>query len=133
MKTASVKISLFSLVAAALVAAPTFSQAQGQPKAATPPVAAPGAKFNRAPFHGKVSAVDTAAMTLTVGSQTISVTSDTKISKDNQPCTLSDLAVGDTVGGAYKKDAAGRLNATTIRVGEKELKKEKKKADEPAK
>ena len=139
MKTQTVKTILFSLVTSALVAVPTISRAEDKPKTDVPASAAApalAAKKNRAPFHGKVSAVDTAAMTLTVGAQTINVTSESKITKDNKPGTLSDIAVGDLVGGAYKKDESGKLNATTIRVGEKdpkELKKEKKKAAEPAK
>jgi hypothetical protein len=135
MKTQIIKTTLFSLVAAALVAVPASSQAQDKPKTEAPAAAAPAAKKNRAPFHGKVTAVDTAAMTLSVGEMTVSITSDTKIIKDNKPATLSEIAVGDVVGGAYKKDDAGKLNATTIRVSEKdkEPKKEKKKAGEPAK
>ena len=136
MKIPTIKIALFSLVTAALVAVPATSQAQDKPKTDAPAPAAPAAKKSRAPFHGKVSAVDTAAMTITVGSQTINITSETKIIKDEKPATLSEIAVGDTVGGAYKKNEAGKLNATTIHAtakDPKEPKKEKKKADEPAK
>jgi hypothetical protein len=142
MKIPTIKIALFSLVTAALVAVPATSQAQDKPKTAAPvpaapaAPAAPSAKKSRAPFHGKVSAIDSAAMTITIGTQTISITSDTKIIKDEKPATLSDITVGDTANGAYKKDDAGKLNATTIHVIAKnsaEPKKEKKKAGEPVK
>jgi hypothetical protein len=120
---------LFSLVVAALVALPSVSRAEDSTN--TPATAAPAAKKKGTPFHGKVAAVDAAAMTFTVGTLTIAVTSDTKITKDGTPATFSDLTVGATVGGSFKKDDAGKLNATTVRVGEK-APKEKKKKDAPA-
>jgi len=132
-----VKISLF---AAAIVAAPAFSRAQdmtNQAPAVTPaaPAAAPD-QTTPAPvkpkkqglvFKGTVSAVDTNAMTLTVETRTFDITSDTKITKSGEPATLSDIAVGDKVSGAYKKSEDGKLNATTVRDGKK-----KKDAAAPA-
>jgi hypothetical protein len=120
---------LFSIVAAALVALPSVSRAEASTN--TPPATAP-AKKHGAPFHGKVAAVDTAAATVTVGTLTINITSETKITKDGKPATLSDIVVGETVGGSYKKDDAGKLNAATLRVGEKAPKADKKKKDAPA-
>jgi hypothetical protein len=117
MKSHIAKITAFGLVAAALTLTPTISRAQDASTNA-PAQAAPK-KHGVLLFHGKVTAVDTGAETLTVGKLTINITSTTKISKDNQAITLSDIAVGDTVRGAYKKDAAGNLNATTIRDGVK--------------
>jgi hypothetical protein len=114
------QIALFSIVMAALVAVPAISRAQdttNQPAATTP---AP--KKQGLPFHGKVSAVDTTANTLTVGALTINVTSDTKITKDGQPATLADITVGANASGSYKKDAAGKLNATVIHIGAKKKK-----------
>jgi hypothetical protein len=61
--------------------------------------------------------VDTSAMSITVGEMTIGVTSETKIMKNGQPAMLSDLTVGDMAGGYYKKDDAGKMTATTIRIG----------------
>ena len=71
------------------------------------------------PFHGKLAAVDTKAMTLTVGKLTLQVTSDTKITKDGQPATLADGVVGEPVGGAYNKADDGKLNATVVHFGAK--------------
>ena len=135
MKKQAIKIALFSLVAAALVTVPFTSRAEDKPKTnAAPEHAAPAAKKNaRLPFHGNVAAVDTAAMTLTVGTLVLNVTSETKISKEGKPATLSELTVGESVGGSYKKDEAGKLTAAIIHTTEKAPKKEKPTKPEPAK
>jgi len=122
MKNNIAKITLFSLIAAALVAVPAVSRAEDS--TSTPAAAAPTPKkHGGTPIHGKVAAVDAAAMTFTVGTTTVSVTSDTKITKDGQPATFSDITVGAAVAGSYKKDDAGKLTATSVRVGEKKKKK----------
>ena len=123
MKNNLVKIALLGLVTAAFVATPAISRAQDSTNA--PAATAP--KKGGLPFHGKLAAVDATAMTLTVGSLTINVTSETKITKDGKKATLADLVVGDTVGGSYKKDDAGKLTAVTIHDGI--VKKKKKAAD----
>lgn len=123
-------IALFSLIAAALIAAPSI-HAQDAAKPAKPEAgqdAHAGKKKGVTPLHGKVAAVDTTAMTVTVGQSTVNVTSDTKITKDGKPATLSDITVGENVNIAYKKDDAGKMNATTIRIGEK-AKSDKKKTE----
>jgi hypothetical protein len=120
MKTNIAKTTLFALVTAALVAVPAISRAQDSTNMpADNAAAAAPKKHGTPPIHGKVAAVDTAAMTITIGESTINITSETKISKDGQPATLSDIVVGDTVSASYKKDDAGKLNATTIRDGKK--------------
>jgi hypothetical protein len=115
MKTSITKITLFSLIAAALVAVPAITRADDTSTNA--PAAAAPAKKHGMPFHGKIAAVDTSAMSITVGEMTIGVTSETKIMKNGQPAMLSDLTVGDMAGGYYKKDDAGKMTATTIRIG----------------
>jgi hypothetical protein len=67
---------------------------------------------------GKVSNVDTNAMTLTIGKHTFDITSETKITKNGQPAVLSDIATDDKVGVSYKK-SEGNLNAITINDGKK--------------
>jgi len=114
------QIALFSIVAAALIAVPVLSRAADSTPSA-PEQTAP-AKKHGGPFRGKVAAVDTTAMTLTVGTQTYNVTSDTKITKDGKPATLADLTVGTLVGGSYKKDG-DKLNALVIHAGERAKKK----------
>ena len=121
MKNNIIKTSLFSLVAAALLAVPVVSRAADATN--TPAATAPVPKKNGAlPFHGKVASVDATAMTFTVGTLTIAVTSTTKISMDGQPATFADITTGATVGGSYKKDAAGKLTAGSVRIGEKKKK-----------
>jgi Cu/Ag efflux protein CusF len=139
MKTSVLKITALSLFAAALVAAPASVRADETTNAPASGQEAP-AKPKRAtlPFHGKLSALDTNAMTMTVGTRTFEITSETKITKDNLPATLEDGVVGEMVGGAYKKSADGKLSATTVHFGLKsgeanaEGKKKKKAAVESA-
>ena len=122
MKKQIIKLTL-GLFATAIIAAPLLSRAQEN--GANPP-AAPGQTEPAKPkkheglvFMGKVTTVDAKAMTLTVGTRTFDVTSATKITKNGQPAVLGDIAVGDKVGGAYKKTDGGKLAATTINDGKK--------------
>lgn len=133
------QIALFAIVAAALVAAPAVVRAEDKP-AKKPEAAesgAPAKKKGVLPFHGKVSAVDTAAMTVTLTSQTFKISSETKILKQGKPATLADITVGEKITGQYKKDEAGTLNATVIHIGGKGDKGDKgegkKKADKTEK
>lgn len=119
------QIALFALVTAVLMAAPVAGHAEGKPAKNAPGVEA--TKKHSLPFNGKVAAVDATAMTVTVGSQTLNVTAETKIIKDGKPATLADITVGEPARGSYKKDDAGKLNAATISVGEKTPQGESKK------
>jgi hypothetical protein len=120
------KIAVLSLFAAALVAMPALSRAEGS---STNAPAAPGQtpaqpkKHGNPPFHGNLSAVDTKAMTFTVGTLTLQVTPDTKITKDGKSATLADGVVGEQVSGAYKKTDDGKLTAISIHFGAKVEKK----------
>jgi hypothetical protein len=122
MKRMIVKTALFSLLTAALIALPSVSRAQDQTASTNAP-AATATPAKKLPFHGKAAAVDTAAMTLTVGTLVINVTSETKITKNGKPATLDDIKVDDVVSGSYKKDDDGKLNASMIRDGIKKKKK----------
>jgi hypothetical protein len=87
------------------------------------PAAAPK-KNGTIPFHGAVTAVDKNAETFTIGkqtSQTYYITSSTKITNatNNAPATVSDITVGEMVGGVYTKDASGKMNARTLHIGTK--------------
>jgi hypothetical protein len=117
MKNSIAKLALFSLVAVSLIGSPAVSRAQ---EASTNAAAAkPAAKKNTLPFNGKISSLDASGATVTVGKLTLNVTSTTKITKDGSPAALSDLTVGEKITGSYKKDAAGKLNATVIHAGTK--------------
>jgi hypothetical protein len=117
MKRQILKIVTLSLFAAVFVAAPALSHAQDT--STNVPAASTPKHRHGAPFHGTVSMLDTNAMTLTVGKLTVQVTSETKITKDGEPATLADGVVGEMASGYYKKDADGKLNATTIHFGSK--------------
>jgi hypothetical protein len=123
-----VKFTTLGLLAAALIATPVWSRAQDA--ATNAPAAAPTVqkkKNGALPFHGKLSALDAAAGTFTVGTLNLSITSTTKISTNAVPATLADFKVGDNVSGAYKKTADGKLTATSLKLG---LGKKKKAAAE---
>ncbi len=116
-----IKSILFSLVAAALVAVPSMSQAQDSSTNA--PAAA-----KKISFHGKAAAVDAAAMTVTVGTNVIHITSETKIAKEGKPAMLSEIKEGDTVSGSYQKEENGKDDAVKLNDGMTKSPKKKKKA-----
>ena len=148
MKNTILKATAGALFAAALIGAPGISRAQdattNAPAPAMPPPAempdtnapalAPAPEMPAMPAtnstvkarkqrtslvaSGKVSAVDTNAMTLTVGKHTFDITSETRIMKNGQPAILSEVAVDDKVGVSYKK-SEGKLDAITINDGKK--------------
>jgi len=144
------KVTAASLMAVVIAAAPVALRAQEsatnapapapvqsvpavQPTPATQPVPPPHKpkKHDHSVFTGTLSDVDTSAMTLKVGSRTFEITSETKITKDGLPATLSDGVKGEPVSGTYKKDASGKLTAMSIHLGGKPdgEKKKKKKAN----
>lgn len=128
MKKHSLTIAVLSLLAAAVVALPVSAQAQDTTSTNAP--AKPATrhkKHDHSVFNGKLSAMDTNAMTLTVGKRTFAITSETKITKDGKPATLADGVVGETVAGAYKEDADGKLTATSIHFDAKSKSESKHK------
>lgn len=128
MKKAILKITIFSLFAAAFVAAPTFAHAQVTTNATA--ATATGKKAKKTAllnFSGKVTAVDTNAMTLTVGKHVIGINSETKITKDGKPATLADAIVGEPASGTYRKETDGKLNALTVNYTTKPAGTKKKK------
>jgi hypothetical protein len=120
-----VKTAILTLLASAIIAAPTVSRAQDNSTNAmaasdqTTNAPAKPKKHGSLVASGKVSEVDTNAMTLTVGKHMFAITSETKINKNGAPAVLSDIAVGDKVGVAYKKTADGKFNAATVNDGKK--------------
>jgi hypothetical protein len=152
MKKIILKTTVLSLFAAAIVAAPASVRAQANatnapavvsepptasaPATASEPPAPPvhkAKKHDHAEFNGTLAAVDTNAMTLTVGKHTFEINSETMITKAGKPATLADGVAGETVGGTYKKGADGKLTATSIHFGAKaDGEKKKKKHTNPA-
>ena len=116
----TLKLTFLAFVAAALVAAPAVCRADDSTNT---PAATPKKHSNV--LHGKVAAVDANAMTFTVGESTVAVGSETKIFKDGQPAVFADITVGANVSVAYKKDDSGKMNASSVHIGQK------KKAPKP--
>jgi hypothetical protein len=109
LKLMKTKIALFGLIAAGLLALPALSCAQD---------ATPAKSKHGAPFHGTVDGLDTNAMTLTVGSRTFQITSETRIMKDDKPAILADGVAGQPVTGYDKPEENGTtLDAVTVYFG----------------
>ena|ERR1700690_870288 len=128
MTTNTSKIAVLSLFAAALVAMPAVSRAEGSSTnapAASDQTPAKPKKHDGLVFRGTVSAIDVKAMTLTVETRMFAVTSDTKIIKEGKSATLADGVVGEQVSGTYKKTDDGKLTATRVHFGAKVEKKTK--------
>ena len=109
------KFTLLGLMAIAVAGTPVVLRAQDAAAPAAPK------KVRALPFHGKIETIDQTAKTITIGKETIQITSETKISKAGKPATLTDAAVGDEVAGSYRKDAEGKLNASMLRIGPKPM------------
>jgi len=119
MKKHILRLAITTLFAAAIAGIPALSSAQdANTTAPSNQTNAPVQKrHGLSVANGKISAVDTNAMTLTVGKRTFDVTSETKINKDGKPSVLGDVTVGDKVGISYKKSDDGKLTAITINDG----------------
>jgi len=80
-------------------------------------------KQKQIPFHGKVSAIDKTAKTISLEgkekSRTFQITSETRITKDGKPAMLDALTVGEMVSGSYKENSAGRMEVASLNVGSK--------------
>ena len=120
MKKYITQITVLSLLTAGMAVLPVAIHAQDMNTNAPSNQTTAPKGHNAIPFHGKVAAVDIKAMTLTVKSRTFQITSETKISKDGQPATLSDGTVGEPVRGTYKKTDAGELDALSVQFGAKQ-------------
>ena len=110
------RFGLAGFLALALVGTPGTVQAQTAP---TNPIAPRKIANRETAFRGPLKAIDKTAKTISVGKDTIQITSETKITRAGKPATLEDGAVGDLVGGSYQKDADGKLNAMRLRFAPK--------------
>jgi len=119
MKSILPRLAVMSVLAVAMALAPTQMAAQeNQEKPAVEKK--PGPTGDRGiPFHGKVTALDKTAKTVTVGDRVFQITSTTKIKKNGKPATFDDGAVGDDCGGTYTKGDDGKLRVKTLRFGPK--------------
>ena len=127
MKRTILKLMTLGVFAAAIALTPTSSRAADT----NAPAAAPGATAAPAKFYGPVTAVDTNAMTFTVGDQTFTVTGESQMTKDSKPATLADATVGEPARGSYTTTKGGKLDVTKVRFGKKAGGgKKKKKAED---
>jgi hypothetical protein len=128
---------LTSLLAATLALAIMPLHAADKPEAAEGKAKkeAGTANPNRAiPFHGKLASKTDSS--ITVGTRTFEITSETKLMKDGKPAILADAKVGDEVGGSYQQKD-GKMVAKMVRFGPKpeaaggaEKEKKPKKSEE---
>lgn len=107
------KISLLTIVTAAIAGLSLISRADDAGAAAPAPEPA------KAKFSGQVTAVDVNAKTFTVGDQTFTVTDDSKVSRNGKEATLADVVVGDPAKGSYTTGADGKLDVTKVGFGKK--------------
>jgi hypothetical protein len=114
MKKALLKITTCILFAAATFGTAAVSRAADTATTPATPEAAGPAKF-----YGPVTAVDTNAMTFTVGEQTFMVTSESHLTKAGNPATLADAVVGEPARGSYTKGKDGKLDITKTNFGKK--------------
>ena len=131
---------------AAIVLGASFNAAAKGKKSASP---TPSATASATPmekekparpiaYRGKIASVDTTAKTFTVGSRTIKVTDESKITKQGAAATMSDIVADEEVRGSYWKKEDGSLEAKSVKLGpmtqEEKAKhsSRKKKSEEPA-
>jgi hypothetical protein len=117
MKSITLKLTAITILAAAIVGlTATLRAADTETTAPTTKAKSTGEKF-----YGPVTAVDTNAMTFTVGDQTFAVSSKTEVTsaKDGSVATLAAAAVGEPARGSYTKGANGKLEVTKVRFGKK--------------
>lgn len=118
MKNTILKLSSITILAAAIIGMTIVTSAADSDTA--PP--AKKAKSGADKFYGPITAVDTNAMTFTVGDQTFTISSKsllTSVKKDGKAVTLADAVVGEPARGTYTKDSDGKLNVDKVRFGKK--------------
>jgi hypothetical protein len=114
---------IVGLVALALLGNGSLARAADAVKDKTAEKTKAEPKARRIPFKGKVASVDKTARTVTLEgkekSRTFQVTSETRLTKDGKPAVFDDISVGETIGGAYRETAAGKMDAVTVNIGAK--------------
>ena len=135
MKKTILKVAVCGLLAAVIAVIPnrSFGEDKKDEKHAGEAQKGEKSKRDTLPFHGKITSVDKAAKTVTIGQRTFQVTPDTKISKGGNPATLDDAAVDEEAGVAYKKSEDGKLTAVSLRFGPKPEAQEKPKKEKKEK
>ncbi len=120
------KICLVLLAALTMAAFSTNAQTASPPSSTNKPAAA-AAKPKAKRYAGTIASVDKDAKTITItlasgASQTIHITSDTKIKKDGKPGIFADAVVGQKVRAFERQDDSGNWVVSTVNIGEPKLK-----------
>ena len=63
--------------------------------------------------------MDKSAKTILVGKRTFQISAESLITKGDQPATLEDGVVGESVSGSYLKGEDGKLNVVKLHFGPK--------------
>jgi hypothetical protein len=82
----------------------------------------PVSKKRPLPFHGKITAVDVAAQSLTLSgkkARVVHVTPQTRVTKGDRTATIADAIVGEEVAGSAMLLPEGKLEAKSLRIGPK--------------
>jgi hypothetical protein len=123
MRKSAIRWCLFALICVGVGTASAQVNTQTNKAKPAPPAADAKAALDKkpsaGPFHAKLSAVDKAAKTITVGKRTFQITSETKFFKAGKSATIADGVVGEQVSGYVKPDSDGKLVATKVTFGPK--------------
>jgi len=82
-------------------------------------------------FNGKVEELNLEAKTIVVAKKTYLIMDATKVVDRDKDIKLADLKVGTEVHGLAKKNAAGKLEATIIKLGPKPHEQAPPKTEKP--
>lgn len=119
-KHISTIITIGLLTAAAITAPVRACADEKQPSAEA---ADTEQKPGRIPFTGKLNAVDKTAKSITLDGKlkkrTIWLTAQTRVTKAGKPASLDDAVIGEEVGGQCMKNAEGKEEAVSLRLGPK--------------
>jgi hypothetical protein len=114
MKICLALLAVISLMALSMKAQSTGTTSTNKPIEADPAPSPP----LRLGYHGKISAVDTENMILTLASRTgefkVKISPMTRISKDRQSGTFADAVEGLEATGQGRKSADGTWDAATL-------------------
>lgn len=111
-KTAVIAPLLVAAITLAVLVAPISAQDR-----ALPPRGEQSEKLEL--FNGKIEKIDLEKKSLVVGEKTYWVVEATKLMDKEKEIKLTDLKVGAEVHGLAKKNAAGKFEATIIKLGPK--------------
>jgi len=72
---------------------------------------------SRSGFSGRVSKVDPAAKTVTIGDRTYQVLATSRLMRDSKPVAINDIKVGQQISGYYKTSAENKMEVLTADIG----------------